>query len=123
MDDAKLVKTALDFRRGMLGRRGSEGMCWCICNPLGVFLQMLGVDNDLIEGTVGGQHHFYLQLRDGRILDPTGDQFEGLNLPKVFLGRPGRLYRRQKNWSQPDNDPMKVLDNVMRRGAVPKKKR
>jgi hypothetical protein len=122
MTDQELVSVVLKFRRGIIGRRRSTGMCWCVCAPLGTMLEIMGVDNDLIEGTVHGEHHFYLMLRDGRVLDPTGDQFKGLNLPKVFLGRPGRLYRRQKNWSRPGAHPINVLSDVIRREAMPKKR-
>lgn len=94
MNDAQLIRFAADFRRGILGRDGSDSMCFAVCAPLVTLLNMSGVEATLKEGTVklfsiGHGNHFWIELADGRVLDPTADQFNRIRkakLPKVYLG-------------------------------------
>lgn len=85
-----LEKIATDFRKGVIGRRQSRGRCWMVSAPLGAMLNFMGHGTELVEGTVSGEHHFWLKLPDGRILDATADQFKtpiGDAMPKVYLGK------------------------------------
>jgi hypothetical protein len=93
MTDKRLLSTARGFRDGILGRKPSKAMCFLVCWPLQTLLEAMGVESRLLETTVGRYNHTVLQLRDGRILDPTADQFDG---PKVFLGTPAAWKREVK---------------------------
>jgi hypothetical protein len=94
----KLHKIASDFRGGILGTMPSALMCFAVCAPLEGFLRVCGYDVELVEGTVelpNGRvaQHYWLALPDGRVLDPTADQFTkptGEPMPEVYIGeRPG----------------------------------
>lgn len=100
-----LHRLATGFRRGVLNRRKSDGHCWTISSPLTSLLRMLGHECELIEGTVSirgaREHHYWIALSDGRILDPTADQFNhlsGLNkqMPPVFIGKRPNWYRESE---------------------------
>lgn len=95
MTDAKLLKFVNGFRYGIVGRKRSDFMCFAVCAPLVTLLNMHGVASTLREGIVkfeiGEINHFWIELADGRVLDPTGDQFNRIlleKLPKVYLGAP-----------------------------------
>lgn len=60
-------------------------MCAVVCYPLQGYLGFLGVGTELVEVMLQYSNHFFLRMPDGRVLDPTADQFEG---PKVYLGPP-----------------------------------
>ncbi len=93
MKDAQLKKFVLEFREGILGGRSSHMMCFAICSPLAPLLEMSGVKCELVEGVVvwtySGKafetNHFWFSLPDGRIIDPTADQFDP-DGDKVYLG-------------------------------------
>jgi hypothetical protein len=96
--DKSLHRIALEFRRDVLGKRQSNEMCFAICAPLATLLTLYGYDVTLIEGWVSVYtiNHFWLRLNDGRILDPTADQFRkpnGAKMPKVYLGERSEWYR------------------------------
>jgi len=104
MSDKELIKVVTGFRRGILGRRKSTCWCWRICLPLEAYLIGIGVDNRITEGEVHlASHnkginigHFWLTLSDGRIIDPTADQFNGMghdDMPKVYLGKKPDYYK------------------------------
>lgn len=87
MSDEEIIKFAREFREGILDGRASQGFCYAICAPLAPLLALNGVPCDIEEGAVGPINHYWLRLRDdGRILDPTADQFPELRLPRVYLG-------------------------------------
>lgn len=93
MNDAKLLKFVKGFRGGIVGRKGSEFMCFAVCAPLVTLLNMSGVKSTMREGAVqfeiGSINHFWIELADGRVLDPTADQFNRIlmdKLPKIYLG-------------------------------------
>ena len=95
MNDAQLIEFAAEFRRGIIGRRYSDMMCFAICAPLITLLEMRGTPGALVQSTArfgeDEYNHFWIELRDGRALDPTADQFSahiGKRLPKVYLGPP-----------------------------------
>lgn len=83
MTDRQLVKAARDFRRGVIGRRSSRLMCFAVCAPLETLLALGGVEVRLEELQFVEVNHVVLRLGDGRILDPTADQF---GLEPVYLG-------------------------------------
>jgi hypothetical protein len=95
--DAELIEAAAEFRAGILGRRSSEGMCAVVCWPLQGYLSALhGITADVTKGEIDIEgaawcNHLWLKLPDGRVLDPTLDQFNGplgRKFPAVYLGEP-----------------------------------
>lgn len=93
MTDVQLLKFTRSFRRGLLGNGSSAGCCAMVCHPLSTLLEMHGVKNKVIESDLGVMNHVWIQLEDGRALDPTADQFWehwGVTpkLPPVYLGAP-----------------------------------
>lgn len=92
--DKELKRFCLEFRDGILGSRSSESMCFALSGRLRSLLNSIyGVETELIEGIVKTcvyvSNHFWLQLADGRILDPTADQFNDAlkkKMPKIYLG-------------------------------------
>lgn len=97
MTDKKLLQIARDFSGGILDNGETKSMCYVVTTPLQGYLSMCGIETRLIEGeistTEGLWNHFWLELSDGRILDPTASQFitpKGEKMPKIYLGeRPG----------------------------------
>ena len=96
MKDRELRRIAREFRAGILGEQPSDLMCLAVCAPLQSFLSSLYEFNTKLEEVqFPRSNHFWLRLEDGRILDPTADQFSGdLKLPKVYLGDVPAVYRR-----------------------------
>ncbi len=102
MTDAKLLKFVASFRRGIVGRKSSDCMCFAVCAPLVTLLNMHGVESKLRDGKIkyelGEGNHYWIELADGRVIDPTGDQFNrrlGKAMPKVYLGPPDELIHRR----------------------------
>src|SRR5262245_16916546 len=98
LTDKELVKFTTEFRRGLLGRRGrSHRKCFMVCAPLMTLLNREGVRCELRQSTVYPGvfecEHIWIRLADGRVLDPTADQFNehfGRQMPKVYLGKPAK---------------------------------
>lgn len=95
-----LHRIALDFRRGILGDNPSAWMCFAVCAPLQGFLSMLGYQTELINGCLldgDGDElcHYWLKLPDGRIIDPTADQFSTPErpMPEVYIGKLPEWYQ------------------------------
>lgn len=94
MNDAQLIKFATSFRRGILGREASDYACFMVCAPLAPLLEMNGLNVQVRTGQIplegaGSINHYWIELEDGRVLDPTADQFNkwfGEGWPKVYLG-------------------------------------
>lgn len=94
LNDEDLLRFVQDFRAGLLDGKPPEDMCYVICHPLQCLLSASGVDTDLLEVMVPEHitqigckaNHFVLRLTDGRILDPTADQFPETGFPDVYLG-------------------------------------
>jgi hypothetical protein len=100
MTDKKLVRFAAEFRSGLLSGRPPDGMCAAVCFPLATLLQVtLGVNvwcEEIIfseGGPLGVSNHVFLRLGDGRVLDPTADQF---GLDPVYLGPLPALYEEHR---------------------------
>ena len=95
MTDAELIEFASEFREGILEGRSSWMMCFAVAAPLAGLLKMHGVDAVLKEGDLGELNHFWLCLPDGRVLDPTADQFNDFGvelMPSVYLGPPTAMH-------------------------------
>lgn len=95
--EEQLRRECLGFRNGILGRRSSYRMCDAVCWPLQAWLSFaLKVQTDLRHGDMpmnggndGTMEHWWLELPDGRIIDPTADQLQMFGhpkMPKVFIG-------------------------------------
>ena len=87
MTDQELIEFSREFRNGILDARESELMCYMISAPLQGLLRFVGVDAKLMSGDGEGGNHVWLELPDGRVLDPTADQFDA-ELPPIYLGPP-----------------------------------
>ena len=96
MDDRQLKRICSGFRSGLLKRREGDMMCAVVCYPLQGYLSMLGQDALIEEVDLKSSNHVFLRLPDGRVLDPTADQFGG---PKVYIGEP--LWYHQDSVSSP----------------------
>lgn len=98
MSDEELHRIAVDFRDGILGNGLSASMCFAVSAPLQCFLSMAyGYETEMAEAVIIvdtddgalGCRHWFLRLTDGRILDPTADQFKtplDTDMPPVYLG-------------------------------------
>lgn len=93
-DDATLLEIATEFRDAIVGTGASTNRCGMVCYPLADYLAFLGVDVVLHESWVGRMNHVWLLLPDGRVLDPTADQFDA-SLPPVYLGPHLSMHRRR----------------------------
>lgn len=106
VQDAELIQFVQDFREGFLGHRSSDFHCAMICEPLAGLLNHDGVAcrtrmTDHVRTSFGSIDHVWIELADGRVLDPTADQFNdmGLNMPKVYLGAKVRkLHRASRHY-------------------------
>lgn len=98
MDDTQLLKFVGSFRAGILNGRSSDRMCFMVCAPLETLLNLHGVNCKMVVSDLGECEHVFLKLEDGRVLDPTGDQFNylfpDLNMPKVYLGPVAQIHKR-----------------------------
>lgn len=101
MKDKQLLKIVREFRKGIIGKSESTFMCFAVCAPLAGFLGMYGIEAKTREGIVrlrdgqgryaGECNHYWIELEDGRVIDPTADQFNrrlSLAMPAVYLGPP-----------------------------------
>lgn len=104
LTDKQLLKICSQFRTGVLGSRGkSHNKCYMVTAPLHAYLKFLKIECELVEGfvTIGEAitNHFWLLLPDGRIIDPTADQFNEVrqkDMPKVYLGEKPDWYMNKK---------------------------
>ena len=100
----RLLTIVRGFRRGILAGRKSRDMCFAVCAPLQAYLSCcIGIETELIEGDFERCNHIWLQLPDGRIIDPTADQFktpEGKRMPKVYIGPLPEWYASREYWKR-----------------------
>jgi hypothetical protein len=88
LTDAELIAFVQKFRDLVLDGQSSECTCFVICVPLDTLLLWKGVHAELIRTHLDtGYSHFWFRLPDGRVLDPTYDQFDS-TAPTVYLGEP-----------------------------------
>lgn len=90
MTDRQLLRFAAAFREGILDGGPSRLMCAAVSWPLAGLLRCNGVKCETVEGEVGDCNHIWIRLADGRVLDPTADQFG--DYPPVYLGPPNELH-------------------------------
>jgi hypothetical protein len=102
VNDADLIEVAQGFRDGILDGRASDFACAMICYPLAGYLSALhGIECEVLEtkavrANYGTCNHVWLRLPDGRVLDPSADQFNvrgRKRMPPVYLGPPTALHR------------------------------
>lgn len=107
MTDEEIIEAAEGFREGILednpfGENGSSHrMCGAIAWPLAGYLRAIcEIDcaeaKSLVSTPEGDWEHIWIRLSDGRVLDPTADQFNhlGREYPAVYLGPPTELHER-----------------------------
>jgi hypothetical protein len=90
-----------DFRQGIvdgIGGGSSASMCDAVCFPLQGFLAFAeNIETrcryGFFETSSGALQHYWLEMENGEIIDPTADQLEAHGFPKlpgVYIGpRPG----------------------------------
>lgn len=91
IDQLAIKDLVTEFREGILGGQSSYLKCILVCDPLESYLRYEGIETHVVSGFVwDGQgrscEHFWLETEDGTVIDPTADQFVGLNLPPVYIG-------------------------------------
>ncbi len=94
MNDKGLLIISEEFRKGMIGNRSSEGFCYALSAPLTSYLEFLGFKCELIKGKIGGAEHYWIALPDGRILDPTADQFND-SISPIYWGLKPDNYKKE----------------------------
>ena len=65
-------------------------MCAAISGPLWAALSVMGLSTRLMESDLGECNHVFIELNDGRVLDPTADQFNwcsSYQFPEVYVGQ------------------------------------
>lgn len=90
----EIEKIVSRFAKGIIGRRKPDQMCFAVCAPLQVFLDLCGFRTELIEGEIYLDdetvwQHYWLKMEDGTIIDPTADQFQkpnGEDMPRTYIG-------------------------------------
>jgi len=111
--DAELIEFAASFREGILDGTPSHMMCAAVSWPLAALLRCSGVDCSTEEAKdiptcFGTCNHVWIRLADGRVLDPTADQF-GEQYPAVYLGPAIELHRDSGSRSQePRREPARA---------------
>ena len=85
MSDRKLLAVAKSFRKGILGKGSSCLMCMAVSLPLQGWLSALGVETNLELVNLDWCNHAFLRLPDGRVLDPTADQFGDLKTVQSLM--------------------------------------
>lgn len=94
MTERELRKVANDFVKGF-GK--VERMCYLLSPALQGYLHTtFGIKTKLIQGIVifdkAYHGHYWLELENGKILDPTAGQFQNPMTLKVFLGKQPENY-------------------------------
>lgn len=100
MTDKQIISFTKKFRKGVLNGKKSRGMCFAICAPLVTLLNGVGVKCELTRGVCNfidndTWQHDWITLQDGRIIDPTSDQFkkpDGSPMPEIYLGEKPEWY-------------------------------
>ena len=88
-----------EFRRGILGGNDPRHWCFMVCNPLVTLLEQYGYPCRLVSGVVRKLPHYWIELRDGTVVDPTASQFRcrgGRSMPKVYIGPLPSWYKEKE---------------------------
>ena len=99
MTDRGILRIAREFRSGILGHGSSAKMCAMVCYPLQSLFSCVGLEARCVEVALDRTNHVFLALPDGRVLDPTADQFGG---PAVYLGPPLSYHRNREKTENRD---------------------
>lgn len=97
-DDRELRRIARIAREHITLGAHPQGYCIAICVPLATYLTRRGVIAMDVHGGVGDWQHTWIALSDGRILDPTADQFNrpgAARMPAIYLGARPAHYETQ----------------------------
>lgn len=103
--DKQLRRMCEEFRDGILGDKDSYLMCHVVSYPLQGFLASCGIECEITVGDIGFANHVWITLADGRIIDPTIDQYSQYDWcpkVKVYVGRELPFYQRVLD----ENDPI-----------------
>jgi hypothetical protein len=99
-----ILRIATGFTKGMLGKGKPNGMCFAVSTALQGYLMFSGYESELKECDVikndETYNHFYLQFKEGTILDATASQFNeilGLEMPLIYLGNKPDYYLELTN--------------------------
>lgn len=87
--DHDLLRIARAARERITLGGKSSGYCAVVCVPLATYLAWRGMAAVDVHGAVGEWQHAWIALGDGRILDPTADQFNrpgASRMPPIYLG-------------------------------------
>lgn len=113
---SELLAYAQEYRDAVLRGASSERMCVALSAPLHAALQARGTPCQLMVSDLGVCEHIFLRLADGRVLDPTADQFNGIaqeKLPGVYLGVPSLIHKGAVLW--PGGQEWHELINELKR--------
>lgn len=96
--DRELIRIARSARERITLGGPSSGYCAVVCVPLATYLTRRGLPAEEVVGAVGEWQHSWIALGDGRILDPTADQFNrhdgASRMPPIYLGARPAHYER-----------------------------
>lgn len=102
MTDKQLLKISTGFRKGLLNGQPPAEKCLMVSEALHGYLHFCRVLSNLEESEItfdDGANiylHWYLRMKDGRILDATASQFNHLSevkMPEVYLGELPEHYK------------------------------
>lgn len=106
MDYSELKVLVEDFCAGLIAKESTDDMCFAVCVPLVGFLDMIGVDAQLMCGeftAASGDtvEHYWIETSDGVVIDPTADQLSRLYglpaLPANYVGEKPDWYVSSKS--------------------------
>jgi hypothetical protein len=95
MSDRELISLAWNVRDDAIGDDASFNRCYRVWGDLFLFLERDGVAAVQVEAELyDGFMHAWIILEDGRVLDPTADQFNNdvEKYPGVYLGPPLKFH-------------------------------
>ena len=104
-NEAELIRIASTFRQGILGDGTSDGMSFTVAVSLSALLNSRGVRCELRVTAMPAPYaaywpqHYWLELEDGRALDPACDHFgalDGVSYPEIYLGAPNAIIHKGK---------------------------
>ncbi len=75
MTTKQIAKNAKIFSHGILAGRSTDRMCFMVCAPLEGYFNFQGIKCRMVEGTVADNHHYWIELENGLVIDPTANQF------------------------------------------------
>lgn len=100
INDDVLLSIVTEFTNGILGDRDPKSMCFAVCLPLHSYLLACGYEVELIEGEIQTYeelwNHYWLEFKNGIIIDPTASQFKDLHesqIPKIYIGTKPSWYK------------------------------